>query len=122
MSSLARTVAVGATWSSSDHIPKTSPSPISSMTRPPSTISAAPSADDEQVRRRGARLLEDHRAGREVLDLHARDHPVQLLGRERVERRMLGQERSDVHGRSLRRAGHRPEPRAPRTGLPRPRP
>ena len=72
---------------------------------------AAP--DDEQMARGRGRLPQDHGAGGEVLDLDARDDAVQLGVRQRVERRMIGQEGADVHGASLRRAGHRPEPASP---------
>ena len=72
---------------------------------------AAP--DDEQVRRGRPGLLQDHGAGGEMLDLDARDDAIQLGVRQRVERRMIGQEGADVHGASLRPAGHRPEPAGP---------
>lgn len=44
-----------------------------------------------------ARLLEDHRTGREELDLDRPGDPLELLEGKGVERRVPGEERLDLH-------------------------
>jgi len=55
-------------------------------------------AHDVQVGRRLARLAEDHRSRREVLDLHAGGNAGEGPSVQRVEGWMLRQEPDDVHG------------------------
>ena len=61
-----------------------------------------PLADHIEESRRGAGLLEDHDAGREVLDLHAGDGSGEVRLVQVVERPVPGEEGRDVHPRSVR--------------------